>query len=87
MAHFRGTPEGKTQVLVGNIEVLACNVSEVAEDIKGKSVPNPQDHGHAQGFWRYLTGLGIVEPVSNDFEARLSRHNRHIENWRPETGA
>src|SRR4029077_4380356 len=26
--------EGKTQVLAGNIEVLACNVSEVAEDIK-----------------------------------------------------
>jgi len=34
MVHFRGTPEGKTQVLAGNIEVLACNVSEVAEDIK-----------------------------------------------------
>jgi tripartite-type tricarboxylate transporter receptor subunit TctC len=34
MVHFRGTPEGKTQVLAGNIEVLACNVSEVAEEIK-----------------------------------------------------
>src|SRR5215204_1789390 len=34
MVHFRGTPEGKTQVLAGNIEVLACNVSEVAEDVK-----------------------------------------------------
>jgi tripartite-type tricarboxylate transporter receptor subunit TctC len=34
MVHFRGTPEGKTQVLAGNIQVLACNVSEVAEEIK-----------------------------------------------------
>ena len=34
MVHFRGTPEGKTQVLAGNIEVLACNVSEVAEELK-----------------------------------------------------
>jgi tripartite-type tricarboxylate transporter receptor subunit TctC len=34
MVHFRGTPEGKTQVLAGNIAVLACNVSEVAEEIK-----------------------------------------------------
>ena len=34
MVHFRGTPEGKTQVLAGNIEVLACNVSEIAEDVK-----------------------------------------------------
>jgi tripartite-type tricarboxylate transporter receptor subunit TctC len=34
MVHFRGTPEGKTQVLAGNINVLACNVSEVAEEIK-----------------------------------------------------
>src|SRR3954467_7684615 len=32
--HFRGTPEGKTQVLGGNIEVYACNVSEAAEDVK-----------------------------------------------------
>jgi tripartite-type tricarboxylate transporter receptor subunit TctC len=34
MVHFRGTPEGKTQVLAGNVEVFACNVSEVAEEIK-----------------------------------------------------
>jgi tripartite-type tricarboxylate transporter receptor subunit TctC len=34
MVQFRGTPEGKTQVLAGNIEVLAANVSEVAEDVK-----------------------------------------------------
>lgn len=34
MIHFRGTPEGKTQVLAGNIEVYAANVSEAAEDVK-----------------------------------------------------
>ena len=34
MVHFRGTPEGKTQVLAGNLDVMAVNVSEVAEDIK-----------------------------------------------------
>lgn len=34
MVHFRGTPEGKTQVLAGNIEVYTCNVSEGAEDVK-----------------------------------------------------
>jgi tripartite-type tricarboxylate transporter receptor subunit TctC len=34
MVHFRGTPEGKTQVLGGNVDVYACNVSEGAEDVK-----------------------------------------------------
>lgn len=34
MVHFKGTPEGKTQVLGGNIDVYACNVSEGAEDVK-----------------------------------------------------
>jgi tripartite-type tricarboxylate transporter receptor subunit TctC len=32
--HFRGTPEGKTQVLGGTIELYACNVSEGAEDVR-----------------------------------------------------
>jgi len=34
MVHFKGTPEGKTQVLGGNIDVYSCNVSEGAEDVK-----------------------------------------------------
>src|SRR4029077_13645976 len=34
MVHFRGTPDGKTQVLGGDIEVYACNVSAGAEDVK-----------------------------------------------------
>ena len=34
MVHFKGTPDGKTQVLGGNIDVYACNVSEAAEDVK-----------------------------------------------------
>ncbi len=32
--HFKGTPDGKTQVLGGNIDIYACNVSEGAEDVK-----------------------------------------------------
>ena len=42
MVHFRGTPEGKTQVLGGNIDILAANVSEVAEDIKSGTDPRPR---------------------------------------------
>jgi tripartite-type tricarboxylate transporter receptor subunit TctC len=34
MPHFRSTAEGKTQVLGGHIDVLAANISEVAEDVK-----------------------------------------------------
>lgn len=34
MVHFKGTPDGKTQVLGGNVDVYACNVSEAAEDVK-----------------------------------------------------
>jgi tripartite-type tricarboxylate transporter receptor subunit TctC len=31
---FRSTPDGKVQVLGGQIELYACNVSEAAEDVK-----------------------------------------------------
>jgi tripartite-type tricarboxylate transporter receptor subunit TctC len=31
---FRSTPDGKVQVLGGQIELYACNVSEAAEDIR-----------------------------------------------------
>jgi tripartite-type tricarboxylate transporter receptor subunit TctC len=34
MVHFRSTAEGKTQVLGGHIDILAANISEVAEDVK-----------------------------------------------------
>ena len=51
MVHFRGTPEGKTQVLGGNIEVYACNVSEGAEDVKA-GVVRP---------------LGVMSPTRSKF--------------------
>jgi tripartite-type tricarboxylate transporter receptor subunit TctC len=34
MVHFRSTSEGKTQVLGGHIDLLAANVSEVAEEVR-----------------------------------------------------
>jgi tripartite-type tricarboxylate transporter receptor subunit TctC len=36
--HHRSTAEGKTQVLGGHIQVLAANISEVAEEVKGGQV-------------------------------------------------
>ena len=51
MVHFRGTPEGKTQVLGGNIDILAANVSEAAEDVKGRTV----------------RGLGVMSPERSPF--------------------
>jgi tripartite-type tricarboxylate transporter receptor subunit TctC len=38
MPHFRSTAEGKTQVLGGHIDVLAANISEVAEDVKSGQI-------------------------------------------------
>jgi hypothetical protein len=54
MVHFRGTPEGKTQVLAGNIEVLACNVSEVAEDIRLASSRAYAVKGRGERAWLIL---------------------------------
>ena len=51
MVHFRGTPEGKTQVLGGNIDILAANVSEAAEDIKSGQI----------------RGLGVMSPERSPF--------------------
>lgn len=38
IVHHRSTPEAKTQVLGGHLDVLAANVSEVAEDVKAGSI-------------------------------------------------
>jgi tripartite-type tricarboxylate transporter receptor subunit TctC len=51
MVHFKGTPDGKTQVLGGNIDVYACNVSEAAEDVKS-GVVRP---------------LGVMSPTRSKF--------------------
>ena len=87
MVHFRGTPEGKTQVLAGNIEVLACNVSEVAEDIKAGQfrilgvmsaerspfIPNGPTF-REQGFnevWAVSRGIAAPAGLPKDVEIAL----------------
>ena len=77
MVHFKGTPEGKTQVLGGNIDVYACNVSEGAEDVKAgvvrplgvmsptrsKFIPNVPTF-REQGFNEvWSTSRGIAAPA------------------------
>jgi tripartite-type tricarboxylate transporter receptor subunit TctC len=90
MVHFRGTPEGKTQVLAGNIEVLACNVSEVAEDIKAGQfrvlgvmsaarspfIPDAPTF-REQGFdevWAVSRGIAAPAGLPKDVEATLIGH-------------
>ena len=87
MVHFRGTPEGKTQVLGGNIEVYACNVSEGAEDVKAgvvralgvmspersKFIPNAPTF-REQGFnevWSTSRGIAAPADLPKDVEAAL----------------
>jgi len=87
MVHFRGTPEGKTQVLGGNIEVYACNVSEGAEDVKAgvvralgvmspersKFIPNAPTF-REQGFneiWSTSRGIAAPAGLPKDVEAAL----------------
>ena len=87
MIHFRGTPEGKTQVLGGNIEVYACNVSEGAEDVKAgvirplgvmspersKFIPDTPTF-REQGFnevWSVSRGIAAPAGLPPDVEAAL----------------
>ena len=87
MVHFRGTPEGKTQVLGGNIEVYACNVSEGAEDVKAgvirplgvmspersKFMPNVPTF-REQGFnevWSTSRGVAAPANLPKDVETAL----------------
>ena len=88
MVHFRGTPEGKTQVLAGNIEVLACNVSEIAEDIRAgqfrilgvmSAERSPFIPGgptfREQGFnevWAVSRGIAAPAGLPTDVEAALT---------------
>ncbi len=51
MVHFKGTPDGKIQVLGGNVDVYSCNVSEAAEDVKA-GVVRP---------------LGVMSPTRSKF--------------------
>jgi tripartite-type tricarboxylate transporter receptor subunit TctC len=87
MVHFRGTPDGKTQVLGGNIEVYACNVSEGAEDVKAgvirplgvmsptrsKFIPNVPTF-REQGFdeiWSTSRGIAAPANLPKDVETAL----------------
>jgi tripartite-type tricarboxylate transporter receptor subunit TctC len=87
MVQFRSTPEGKIQVLGGNIELYACNVSEAAEDIKAgvvrplgvmsaersKYIPNVPTF-REQGFNEvWSTSRGVAGPANlpKDIEATL----------------
>ena len=85
--HFRGTPEGKTQVLGGNIDIYACNVSEGAEDVKAgvvrplgvmspnrsKFLPNVPTF-REQGFnevWSTSRGIAAPANMPKDVETAL----------------
>jgi tripartite-type tricarboxylate transporter receptor subunit TctC len=87
MVHFKGTPDGKTQVLGGNVDVYACNVSEGAEDVKAgairplgvmsparsKFVPNVPTF-REQGFdevWSTSRGIAAPANLPKDVEAAL----------------
>ena len=87
MVHFRGTPEGKTQVLGGNIEIYAANVSEVAEDVKSgvvrvlgvmsptrsKFIPDGPTF-REQGFnevWSVSRGVAAPAGLPKDIETAL----------------
>jgi putative tricarboxylic transport membrane protein len=87
MVHFRGTPDGKIQVLGGNVEVYACNVSEAAEDVKAgvvrplgvmapsrsKFLPNVPTF-REQGFnevWSTSRGIAAPAGLPKDVETAL----------------
>jgi tripartite-type tricarboxylate transporter receptor subunit TctC len=67
MVHFRSTAEGKTQVLGGHIDILAANISEVAEDVKA-------------GQFRVL---GVMSPERSPFmpNAPTFREQGYNEVW------
>jgi len=87
MVQFRSTPDGKIQVLGGNIELYACNVSEAAEDIKSgvvrplgvmsaersKFIPNVPTF-REQGFnevWSTSRGVAGPPNLPKDIETML----------------
>jgi tripartite-type tricarboxylate transporter receptor subunit TctC len=87
MVQFRSTPDGKTQVLGGNLELYACNVSEAAEDIKAgvvrplgvmaparsKFIPNVPTF-REQGFdevWSTSRGVAAPANLPKDVETAL----------------
>jgi tripartite-type tricarboxylate transporter receptor subunit TctC len=87
IVHYRGTSEGKTAALGGHIDIMAVNVSEVAEDIKSgqirglgvmspgrsKFMPNVPTF-REQGFdqvWAVSRGIAGPAGLPKDIEASL----------------
>jgi tripartite-type tricarboxylate transporter receptor subunit TctC len=87
MPHFKSTAEGKTQVLGGHIDVLAANISEIAEDVKqgqvrmlgvmsperSKFMPQAPTF-REQGFdqvWAVSRGIAGPAGLPKDVEAAL----------------
>jgi tripartite-type tricarboxylate transporter receptor subunit TctC len=72
MVHFKGTPDGKTQVLGGNIDVYACNVSEGAVDVKAGAI----------------RPLGVMSPTRSKFmpEVPTFREQGYNEVWSTSRG-
>jgi tripartite-type tricarboxylate transporter receptor subunit TctC len=67
MVHFRSTAEGKTQVLGGHVDLLAANISEVAEEVRA-------------GQFRVL---GVMAPERSKFmpDAPTFREQGYNEVW------
>ncbi len=87
MPHFKSTAEGKTQVLGGHIDVLAANISELAEDVKqgqvrmlgvmsperSKFMPQAPTF-REQGFdqvWSVSRGIAAPAGLPKDIESAL----------------
>lgn len=86
--HHRSTAEGKTQALGGHIQVLAANVSEIAEEVKGgqlrllgvmspqrsKFLPNAPTFKE-QGFnqvWSVSRGIAAPAGLPGNVETTLN---------------
>jgi tripartite-type tricarboxylate transporter receptor subunit TctC len=88
VVHHRSTAEGKTQVLGGHVQVLAANISEVAEDVasgqvrilgvmsaeRSRFLPNAPTFKE-QGFnqvWSVTRGIAAPARLAKDAETKLT---------------
>jgi tripartite-type tricarboxylate transporter receptor subunit TctC len=88
VVHHRSTAEGKTQVLGGHLQVLAANISEVAEEVRSGQVrilgvmapersrflPDAPTFKE-QGFnqvWSVTRGIAAPARLAKDAETRLT---------------
>ena len=85
--HHRSTAEGKTQVLGGHVQVLAANISEVAEEVRAGTIrilgvmsaerspflPNSPTF-REQGYnqvWSVTRGIAAPAKLAKDAETKL----------------